>query len=303
RRYAELCRDIARGESFDVLHAHDWMSFPAGLAAAGATGKPLVVHVHSTEFDRAGEAIDERIYDIERRGMHAAVRVIAVSHMTASIIEHRYGVPRSRIAIVHNGIDPTPPATTGEAGPTTVRLADDERLVLFLGRLTMQKGPQYFVEAAVRVLEKNPNVKFIMAGDGDRADELVDLAARRGIGHRLLFAGFLRGEDVDRVFQTADVYVMPSVSEPVGLAALEAIRSDVPVIVSRNSGVAEVVKHALKVDPWNIEDLADKILAVLRHAPLASSLRRNAEIELRTLTWPDAARQCIDVYEQAAQTV
>ncbi len=296
QRYADLCRTLTRNESFDVIHAHDWMTYPAGMAIAGATGKPLVVHVHSTEYDRSGESIDSRIYDIERRGMHAAARVICVSHLTRKICEHRYGVPHDRIRVVYNGIEheQDQPLT-----PPQVAIQRGDKIVLFLGRLTMQKGPEYFLEAARKVLAKFDAVKFIVAGSGDMARATIQHAAEMGIGHKVLFTGFLRGKDVERVFQMADVYVMPSVSEPFGIAPLEAIRHDVPVIISKNSGVAEVIRHALKVDFWDTDEMANKIIAVLRHPPLGRTLREGADFEIRQLTWEGAADKCINVYEQA----
>ncbi|MEX0653961.1 MAG: glycosyltransferase [Phycisphaeraceae bacterium] len=296
-RYAHLCLQLAHQETFDVIHAHDWMTFPAGMAVAAATGKPLVVHVHSTEFDRAGEAIDYRIFDIERRGLHAAVRVVAVSHLTRSILVNRYDIEPDRIDVVYNGIDH--PDVRWPDDPKQAAIQPADRIVLFLGRITMQKGPEYFVEAAKRVLEHEEKVKFIVAGSGDKVPDIIRLAAREGLGHKVLFTGFLDQADVDRVFGMADVYVMPSVSEPFGIAALEAIRHDVPIIISRTAGVSEVIQHALKVDFWNVDDIADKILAVLRHAPLAETLRRNAEIEVRKLTWLDAARKVRRIYDTA----
>ena len=234
RRYALLCVDLARDEQFDVIHAHDWMTFPAGLAVSAAVSKPLVVHVHSTEFDRAGERIHHGVYDVERRGMHGAMRVVAVSHMTKSIIQHRYGVDPQKIDVVYNGID-NDWRSASSAEPRTA-ISKGDKIVLFLGRVTMQKGPEYFIEAAKKVLEKYDKVKFVVAGSGDKVPEVIDQAAAHGIGHKILFTGFLHGQDVERVFKMADVYVMPSVSEPFGIAPLEAISHDVPVIISKTSG-------------------------------------------------------------------
>jgi glycogen(starch) synthase len=295
QRYADLAMMLSANQSFDVIHAHDWLTYPAGMRIAAATGKPLIVQVHSTEFDRAGENIDQRIYDIERRGMHAATRVICVSHLTRKICEHRYGLDHAKAHVVYNGID-----TAGAAIPEPgVGITRRDKIVLFLGRLTFQKGPEYFVTAAKKVLQKVDNVKFIIAGHGDMTQKTVELAASMGIGHRVLFSGFLRGKDVDRMFQMADVYVMPSISEPFGIAPLEAIRHDVPVIISKNSGVAEVLRHALKVDFWDIDEMANKIIAVLTHPPLSRTLREQADFEVRGLTWEGAADKCIGVYDKA----
>lgn len=294
-RYALECVDVARRETFDVIHAHDWLTFPAGMAVAAAFGKPLVVHVHSTEFDRAGEHIHQQVYDIERRGMHAAIRVVAVSYLTGAIVEHRYGVEPDRIDVVYNGIE-----EDGKSDMTPQAVINrGDRIVLFLGRITMQKGPEYFIMAAKKVLEKVGNVKFVMAGTGDKIGDVIELAAREGIGQRVLFTGFLRGEDVSRVYRMADVYVMPSVSEPFGIAPLEAIRHDVPVIISKTSGVSEVLTHALKVDFWDTDEIANKIIAVLSHPPLSTTLREQADIEVRRLSWDDAASRCVAVYKKS----
>lgn len=297
QRYAALASEIARNESFDVVHAHDWMTFPAGLAVAGIKGVPLVVHVHSTEFDRSGVHIDQRIYDIERRGMHGAMKVIAVSHLTKALITHHYGVDPAKVEVVYNAIQSN--GNSGHYDPEEYAIHKDEKIVLFLGRITMQKGPEYFLAAAKKVLEVMDNVKFVMAGSGDMIRRTIEMAAAMGIGHKVLFTGFLRGGDVDRVFKMADLYVMPSVSEPFGIAPLEAMSNDVPVIISKQSGVSEILTHALKVDFWDINEMANKIIAVLRHPPLASTLRQHGSFEIRRLSWSDSARRCVEIYAQA----
>jgi glycosyltransferase involved in cell wall biosynthesis len=299
QRYASLASEIARQEEFDVVHAHDWMTFPAGLAVAGIKGVPLVVHVHSTEFDRSGVHIDQRIYDIERRGMHGAMRVIAVSHLTKNLITHHYGIAPEKVEVVYNAIE-----ANGSGFPEEqYQIHKDEKIVLFLGRITMQKGPEYFLAAAKKVLEVMDNVKFVMAGSGDMIRRTIEMAAAMGIGHKVLFTGFLRGPDVEKVFKMADLYVMPSVSEPFGIAPLEAMSHDVPVIISKQSGVSEVLTHALKVDFWDINEMANKIIAVLRHPPLASTLRQHGSFEVRRLSWTDSARQCAQVYDHAVRAV
>jgi glycogen synthase len=295
QRYAALASEIARDESFDVVHAHDWMTFPAGLAVAGIKGVPLVVHVHSTEFDRSGLHIDQRIYDIERRGMHGAMKVIAVSWLTKNLITHHYGVDPSKVEVVYNAIE----SNNNGFDEEKYTITKDEKIVLFLGRITMQKGPEYFLAAAKKVLEVVDNVKFVMAGSGDMIRRTIEMAAAMGIGHKVLFTGFLRGGDVERIFKMADLYVMPSVSEPFGIAPLEAMSHDVPVIISKQSGVSEVLTHALKVDFWDINEMANKIIAVLRHPPLASTLRQHGSFEIRRMSWTDAAKSCVGVYEQA----
>ena len=294
QRYAALAGEIARHEAIDVVHAHDWMTFPAGMAVAGLKGVPLIVHVHSTEFDRSGLHVDQRIYEIERRGMHSAMKVIAVSYLTKNLITHHYGIDPGKVEVVYNAIE-----SNGNGEVEKYNIHKDEKIVLFLGRITMQKGPEYFLAAAKKVLEVMDNVKFVMAGSGDMIRRTIEMAAGMGIGHKVLFTGFLRGNDVEKVFRMADLYVMPSVSEPFGIAPLEAMSHDVPVIISKQSGVSEVLTHALKVDFWDINEMANKIIAVLRHPPLATTLREHGSFEVRRLSWGDAAKSCMGVYEEA----
>lgn len=299
REYAKLVLRLCRDKQFDVIHAHDWMTYPAGMALGRVTGKPLVAHIHSTEFDRSGEHVNQVIYDIERRGMHAAVRVVAVSMLTKNIVVRRYGVDAAKVRVVYNGVeqgDKLEPVPQSE-------ISSKDKIVLFLGRITMQKGPEYFVTAAKRVLEKIDNVKFVVAGNGDMARRMIEQAAELGIGQKVLFTGFLRGRDVARVFQMADCYVMPSVSEPFGIAPLEAMSHDTPVIISKQSGVSEVVTHALKVDFWDTDQMANKIVAVLKYPPLSQTLKKHGRMELRRLTWEGAAEKCVSVYTQAIEAV
>ena len=293
RRYATMALELARSEDFDVVHAHDWMTYPAGVAVAAMSGKPLVVHIHSTEFDRSGEHVNQVVYDIEREGMERADKVIAVSHFTRGIVISRYGISPEKVEVVYNGVERNGQWTVGEAN-----IRRDEKLVLFLGRITMQKGPEYFLHAARKVLEVMDNVKFVMAGSGDLMYQSIELAAQLGIGQKVLFTGFLRGDDVRKIYQMADLYVMPSVSEPFGIAPLEALDNDVPVIISKQSGVSEVLKHALKVDFWDVNEMANKIVAVLRYPPLQMTLRNHGNFEVRKLRWKDAAQRCVGVYEQ-----
>jgi glycogen synthase len=300
RRFAQKVLRVAQGEEFDVIHAHDWMTFPAGVALAAQSGKPLVVQVHSTEFDRSGEHVNQYVYDIERQGMHAATRIIAVSNYTRNLVISRYDIAPSKVEVVYNGVEPNGdsnghgPAPSGQTWPTKM-----DKVVLFLGRITMQKGPEYFLYAAKKVLEKMPNVKFIMAGDGDMLYRSIELAAQLGIGHQVLFTRFLRGDDVNKAYQMADLYVMPSVSEPFGIAPLEAVQHDVPVIMSKQSGIAEVFRNALKVDFWDINEMANKMIAVLRYSPLHETLRTEGRKEVYRFRWEDSAAKVNEIYHQA----
>jgi glycogen synthase len=293
RRYEKLVVSLAHDEPFDVIHAHDWMTYPAGLAVAALTGKPLVAHVHSTEFDRAGEHPNEDICAIEQMGMQRADRVICVSHLTATICHRRYEVPEGKTVVVYNAVElPADADSALEMAP----IAHDEKIVLFLGRITMQKGPEYFLQAAKKVIEKEPNVRFVIAGSGDLIRQCISTVADLQLGRHVTFTGFLRGDDVQRVFRMADLYVMPSVSEPFGIAPLEALSNNVPVLISKQSGVSEILSHVLKVDFWDTAEMADKILAVLRHPPLQRTLRESGQIEVRKLSWRDSAEKLKAVY-------
>jgi glycosyltransferase involved in cell wall biosynthesis len=292
-RYATAAVELAGNEEYDIVHAHDWMTYPAGIAVSAISEKPLIVHVHSTEFDRSGENVNQMIYDIEREGMERAYKVIAVSHYTRNIIISRYGISGEKVEVVYNGVDRNGSDnwTLAETG-----IDKDEKIVLFLGRITMQKGPEYFLQAAKKVLDVVDNVKFVMAGSGDLIHRAVEMSAELGIGHKVLFTGFLRGEDVRKIYKMADLYVMPSVSEPVGIAPLEALDNDVPVIISKQSGVSEVLMHALKVDFWDVNEIANKITAVLKYPPLEMTLRNHGNFEVRKLRWKDSAQRCAAIY-------
>ncbi len=280
-------------ENFDVIHAHDWMTFPAGIVAKHVTGKPLLVHIHALESDRSGINVNHEVAAIERAGLEAADTVITVSHYTKTRISQLYGIDPQKISVVHN-------AVTREESRKNLNLPShlgDEKYVLFMGRITFQKGPEYFVEAARLVLSRMPNVRFIMAGSGDMLPRIVRMVAQMRMGSRFHFTGFLRGEDVDKMYALSDLYVMPSVSEPFGIAPLEAMSYDTPVLISRQSGVAEVVQNALKVDFWDVRAMADKICAVLRHPRLAQEMTKQCREELQHIRWENAATKLIQVYE------
>ncbi|MBW8002717.1 MAG: glycosyltransferase family 4 protein [Planctomycetes bacterium] len=297
-RYAEIAAGLALQEDFDIIHAHDWMTFPAAMRAAHITAKPLVVQIHSTEFDRSGENVHQMIYDIEKAGMERADKVIAVSNMTRNLIIDRYGINGDKVEVVYNGVERNSAREIGD-----VEINNDEKIVLFMGRITMQKGPEYFIQAAKKVLEVMDDVKFVMAGSGDLMYKAVEMAAGLGIGSKVLFTGFLRGEDVQKIYKMADLFVMPSVSEPFGLVPLEALDNDVPVIISKQSGVAEVLTHALKVDFWDINEMANKIIAVLKYPPLKITLQNHGNYEVRKLKWKDSAEKCVRIYEQCLVAV
>ena len=294
-QYAEKAMIIAGAENFDVVHAHDWMTYPAGEAVSRQNHKPLVVHVHSTEFDRSGEHVNQTVYDIERMGMHAASKVIAVSRLTKETIVKHYGIPSEKVEVVYNAVE-----HNGD-GICHIPAEKKDKIVLFLGRITMQKGPEYFLAAAKKVLQVVDNVKFIMAGSGDMMHKIVELAASMGIGNKVLFTGFLTGEDVNRAYKMADLYVMPSVSEPFGISSLEAMNRNVPVLMSKQSGIAEVVTHALKVDFWDIDEMANKMIAVLKRPQLKATLSKNGFHESCKFNWEDSAAKVKNIYEEVIE--
>ena len=293
-RYAMVGGTIAmthKGE-FDVIHAHDWLTYMAGIAAKRLSGKPLVVHVHATSFDRSSDNnIDTRVYDIEKRGMEAADGVITVSDLTRNIVITKYGIDPSKVVTVHNAVD-----FSGRS-EIQVERGVKEKVVTFLGRITFQKGPEYFIEVAAKVLKKCKNVRFVMAGSGDMMNRSIRQVARLGISDRFHFTGFLRGAEVQKMFALSDVYVMPSVSEPFGISPLEAMRSGVPSVISRQSGAAEVLKYAFKVDFWDVDAMADEIYALLQYPALADFASKYGYDEVNTLKWNNAAAKIKSVYE------
>ena len=293
-RYAMVGGTIAveHKDEFDVIHAHDWLTYLAGIAAKELTGKPLVVHVHATSYDRGDEKhIDTRVLDIETRGMLAADRVVTVSDLTRNIVVNKYHIDPSKVVTVHNAVD-----FSGRENLRVERGVKD-KVVTFLGRITFQKGPEYFIEAAAKVLKRTENVRFVMAGSGDMMNRCIRHVARLGISDRFHFTGFLRGTDVQKMFALSDVYIMPSVSEPFGISPLEAMRTNVPSVISKQSGAAEVLKYAFKVDFWDVDMLADDIYALLQYPALSHFAATNGFDEVNALKWNGATAKLKKVYE------
>jgi glycogen synthase len=289
-KYALVAGFIAGQNDHDIIHAHDWLTYKAGIAARKASGKPLVVHMHATEFDRSGENVNQLVYDIERAGLEAADLIIAVSDLTRNTVIKRYGIKPNKVVTVHNGVSPLDHDLSG------IEKSVREKIVTFLGRITYQKGPDYFVEAARKVLNKDPNVRFVMAGSGDMLNKMIRRTAALKMGSRFHFTGFLKGLEVNKMFALSDVYVMPSVSEPFGISPLEAMRSNVPVVISKQSGVAEVLNFALKVDFWDIDGLADAIYGLLNYPALSGMFRKYGKEEVENIKWDHAAEKVKDVY-------
>ena len=293
-RYAQVGGTIAmqHKDEFDIIHAHDWLTYLAGIAAKELTGKPLVVHVHATSYDRGDEKhMDSRVLEIEKRGMMAADRVVTVSYLTRNIVINKYGIDPAKVVTVHNAVD-----FSGRENISVERGVRD-KVVTFLGRITFQKGPEYFIEAAAKVLKRTKNVRFVMAGSGDMMNRAIRQVARLGISDRFHFTGFLRGQEVQEMFALSDVYIMPSVSEPFGISPLEAMRSNVPSIISYQSGAAEVLKYALKVDFWDVDAMADDIYALLSYPALADFATRQGFDEVNELKWNGATAKLKEVYE------
>ncbi len=290
-KYAMVAEEIAKSEQFDIIHAHDWLTYRAGIAAKAVSGKPLVVHIHATEYDRSGEKNrNDIVYNLEREGMMAADSVCAVSNLTRSIVIDKYGIPAEKVYTLHNAVEPN--LRHGDSARPL-----EDKIVTFLGRVTFQKGPEYFVETAKRVLEKDEHVRFVLAGDGDMMPRVIDRVVELGISDRFHFTGFLRGKDIDKMFGMSDVYVMPSISEPFGISPLEAMQSGVPVIISKQSGVSEVLQYAIKVDFWDIDAMADAIYGILHYPVLAEMFSQKGLEEANNLKWEDVAARLKNIYQ------
>ncbi len=283
-RYAIIAGVLAQQNDFDIIHAHDWLTYPAGIASKRVSGKKLVVHVHATEFDRSGENINREVYNIEKQGMEEADLVITVSNYTRNIVITKYGINPDKVFTVHNGVEPI--ANTEHF---KVKKNLPYKIVTFLGRITFQKGPDYFVEAAHKVLQKSEDVHFVMAGSGDMLNRIVKRVAELRMGDKFHFTGFLKGNEVYKMYAMSDVYVMPSVSEPFGIAPLEAMQTDVPVIISKQSGVSEVLNHAIKIDFWDVDAMADSIYALLHYDGIRKLFKKYGKQEVINLRWDNAA--------------
>lgn len=300
-RYSQEAKKIADEEEFDIIHCHDWLTYSAGIEAKKIANKkrrnvPLVVHVHATEFDRTVGQPNRHVYHQEKNGMDKADYIISVSNYTKKMITRHYGINPGKIHVVHNSIDIESEPLPCEEDPGIKR---HHKVVLFLGRMTIQKGLDHFLWIAKRISEVDDGVRFIMAGSGDMLNYIIEEAANLGIGDRVLFTDFLSGNDVDRAYKLADVYVMPSISEPFGLTVLEAMKNSTPAVVSKQSGVSEVVRNCLTADFWDINEMANKILAVLNYPELKETLAGEGLNEIRNFSWDQSAKKCIDVYEKA----
>lgn len=291
--YSIVAGVIARTIECDVIHSHDWLTYPAGIHAKKITGKPLVIHVHATDFDRSRGNVNPTVFAIEKDGMENADHIITVSNLTRQTVIEKYGITPEKVTTVHNAVEPL----SEELQKLEVNKSK-EKVVTFLGRITMQKGPEYFVEAAAKVLKKKHNVRFVMAGSGDMMEKMIKLAADRDIADRFHFTGFLKGRQVYEMLKASDVYIMPSVSEPFGISPLEAMQMGVPSIISKQSGCAEILSNVIKIDYWDIDAMADAIYSIITYPAMYNQLRDEGLKEIDTIQWKKAGAKVIDIYNK-----
>jgi glycosyltransferase involved in cell wall biosynthesis len=289
---------VARTETFDIIHAHDWLTYPAGIHSKNISGKPLVIHVHATDYDRSRGNVNPDVYGIEKNGMDNADHIITVSNLTRRTVIEKYYQNPDKVTTVHNAVEPLPPEILAIGDRKGVR----DKVVTFLGRITMQKGPEYFVEAAAKVLTRAPDARFVMAGNGDMMNRMINLVAARDIADRFHFTGFMKGKQVYEILKASDVYVMPSVSEPFGISPLEAMQCGVPSIISKQSGCAEILNYAIKVDYWDIEAIADHIYSIITYPAMYRFLREEGQREVDRIKWEYAGQKVRRIYDRFMHT-
>ena len=291
--YSIVAGVIARAEQYDIIHAHDWLTYPAGIHAKNVSGKPLVIHVHATDYDRSRGNVNPDVYAIEKNGMDNADHIITVSNLTRQTVIEKYHQDPAKVTTVHNAVEPLSPEILAIQDKKGVK----DKVITFLGRITMQKGPEYFVEAAAKVLAKAPHARFVMAGSGDMMNQMIRLAAARNISDRFHFTGFMKGKQVYEVLKASDVYVMPSVSEPFGISPLEAMQCGVPSIISKQSGCAEILDYAVKVDYWDIEALADAMYSIITYPAMHEFLKVEGKREVDNIKWEYAGQKVRRIYD------
>lgn len=291
--YSIVAGVIARTLDFDIIHSHDWLTYPAGIHAKQVSGKPLVIHVHATDFDRSRGNVNPTVFGIEKDGMTNADHIITVSNLTRQTVIEKYGIDPAKVTTVHNAVEPLSDELKNVQVPKM-----KEQIVTFLGRITMQKGPEYFVEAAAKVLQKVHNVRFVMAGSGDMMEKMIDLAAQKDIADRFHFPGFQKGKQVYEMLKASDVYIMPSVSEPFGISPLEAMQMGVPSIISKQSGCAEILNHVIKIDFWDIDAMADAIYSIISYPAMYNQMHEEGLAEVDGIQWKKAGKKVIDIYNK-----
>jgi glycosyltransferase involved in cell wall biosynthesis len=291
--YALVAKTIASNSDFEVIHAHDWLTFPAAIAAKQISGKPLVVHIHSTDFDRSGGSVNPKIYQIEKQGMEEADHIITVSNLIKRRLTDQYQIPENKITTIYNAVEPQ------KKEPGHIRQKKSkEKIVTFLGRLTIQKGPEYFVDVARMIINRMKNVHFVIAGNGEMREKIISRCIHYGISHRVHFTGFLNGPEVDEMYRRSDLFIMPSVSEPFGIVPLEAMLSEVPVIISLQSGVSELIKNVVKTDFWDVHAMADAVYGILKRKRLSATLIAEGKKEVNQLNWKHSAGEIRQIYLQ-----
>lgn len=295
--YSIVAGVIARTTPCDVIHSHDWLTYPAGIHAKTITKKPFVIHVHATDFDRSRGNVNPQVFAIEKDGMNHADHIITVSNLTRKTVIEKYGQDPEKVTTVHNAVTPLSPEILGLPNKKGV----SDKVITFLGRITMQKGPEYFIEAAAKVLKRTKNVRFVMAGNGDMMNQMIRLVARHKIADRFHFTGFMKGEQVYEILKASDVYVMPSVSEPFGISPLEAMQCGVPSIISKQSGCAEILDYAIKVDYWDVDALADAMHALISYPELHKFLREEGLNEVNNIKWESAGLKVRDIYNKVTE--
>ena len=296
--YSIVAGVIARAEQYDIIHAHDWLTYPAGIHAKNVSGKPLVIHVHATDYDRSRGNVNPDVYAIEKNGMDNADHIITVSNLTRQTVIEKYHQDPAKVTTVHNAVEPLSPEILAIQDKKGVK----DKVITFLGRITMQKGPEYFVEAAAKVLAKAPHARFVMAGSGDMMNQMIRLAASRHISDRFHFTGFMKGKQVYEVLKASDVYVMPSVSEPFGISPLEAMQCGVPSIISKQSGCAEILDYAVKVDYWDIEALADAMYSIITYPAMHEFLKVEGKKEVDNIKWEYAGQKVRRIYDMVIES-
>lgn len=299
--YSIVAGVVARQQQFDIIHAHDWLTYPAGIHAKQVSGKPLVIHVHATDFDRSRGNVNPTVYSIEKNGMDHADCIMCVSELTRQTVINHYHQDPAKCFAMHNAVYPLAQELQEIVDQRKPYSERKEKVVTFLGRITMQKGPEYFIEAAKRVLDRTHNVRFCFAGSGDMMNSMIEMAAAYGIADRCHFPGFMKGKQVFECFRDSDVYVMPSVSEPFGISPLEAMQSGVPSIISKQSGCAEILSKCIKVDYWDIDAMADAMYALCMYPSLHEYLQVEGKKEVDGITWEKVGQRIRKLYDETIQ--
>lgn len=292
--YSIVAGVVARKESFDIIHSHDWLTYPAGIHAKQISGRPLVIHVHATDFDRSRGSVNPTVYAIEKNGMDHADHIMCVSELTRQTVISKYHQDPRKVSTMHNAVEPLTP----EIQNIVPRKMEKDKVVTFLGRITMQKGPEYFVESAAMVLKRTNNIRFCMAGSGDMMKEMIRLVAERGIADRFHFPGFMKGNQVYECLKASDVYIMPSVSEPFGISPLEAMQCEIPTIISKQSGCAEILNKCVKVDYWDVHAMSDYIYSMCHNPSLYEYFKVEGKKEVDSITWDKVGKKILARYKK-----